>query len=53
MKTFDHLRGWGVVVQAYHFGNLDFEIIWVKGKGQDMSRPFEGGFESMRAMLPI
>ena len=37
---------------AYYFGNLDFEI-WVEGVGQDTFQPFEGGFGSMRAMLPM
>ena len=46
--VFVHIKG----VQACHFGNLDFEI-WVEGVGQDTSQPFEGGFGSMRAMLPM
>ena len=33
-------------------GNLNFEI-GVEGVGQDTSHPFEGGFGSMRAMLPM
>ena len=46
------LRGGGGGVQAYHFGKKDFEQ-GVGGEGQDTSRYFEGGFESMRAILPM
>ena len=34
---FEYVKGEGV--QAYNFGNFDFEIwLWVEGEGQDTSR---------------
>ena len=38
-------------VQAYNFGNFDFNI-WVEGEGQDTSRKFQCGFGSVRIILP-
>ena len=42
----------GEGVQDYHFGKNNFEL-GVGGEGQDTSRHFEGGFGSMRAILPM
>ena len=39
-------------VQALNFWKHHFEL-WVWGDGLDMYPKLEGGFESMRAMLPI
>ena len=44
--------GGGGGVQAYHFGQNDFEL-GVGGEGQDTSQHFEGSFESIRAILPM
>ena len=46
------LRGGGGGVQAYNFGNFNYEIR-VEGEGQDTSRLFKGGFGSMHTILPI
>ena len=37
------IKGGGGGVQAYNFGNFDFDI-WVEGEGQDTSRRFYGYF---------
>ena len=37
---------------SHYFEKHDFAI-GVKGEGQDRSQHFLGGFESMRAMLPL
>ena len=44
--------GGGGGVQAFHFGKNDLEL-GVGGDGQDTSRPFEGSFGSIRAILPM
>ena len=44
--------GGGGGVQAYHFGKKDFKL-GIGREGQDTSRHFEGGFGSIRAILPM
>ena len=44
--------GGGGGIQAYNFGNFDYEIR-VEGEGQDTSRLFWAGFGSMRTFLPM
>ena len=48
----NHIIGQLKGVQAYHFGKNDFEL-GVGVEGQDTSRTFEGGFGSMRTILPM
>ena len=43
-------KGEGGGVQAYNFGNFNYEIR-VEGEGQDTSQLFKGGFGSMRTIL--
>ena len=45
------LRGGGGV-QAFQFRKHDFDL-WVGGHGLDMFQQLQGGFGSMRAILPI
>ena len=51
-QTQFNLRGGGGGVQAYKFGNFNYEIR-VEGEGQDTSRLFKGGFGTMRTILPM
>ena len=39
-------------VQAFQFRKHDFDL-WVGGDGLDMYQQLQGGFVSMRAILPI
>ena len=41
-----------VTIKAFQFRKHDFDL-WVRGDGLDMYQQFWGGFESMRAILPI
>ena len=52
VKGLYYTRVGGLSNQAFQFRKHDFDL-WVGGDGLDMYQQLEGGFGSMRAILPI